>query len=141
MTAALAAPPTARDLARSPARLKELSPTAIAAFRDIAAHWGLAPLEQRILLGIVPQSTYTKYMRDPKSATLSYDTLQRISHLYGIFKAINVLLPDERLADAWIAQPNDDPLFKGATPKDVMLEGTLESIAAVRAYLDAERGW
>jgi hypothetical protein len=80
-------------------------------------------------------------MRDPKSATLSYDTLQRISHLYGIFKAINVLLPDERLADAWISQPNDDPLFKGATPKDVMLEGTLESIAAVRAYLDAERGW
>jgi hypothetical protein len=141
MTAALAAPPTARDLARSPARLKHLSPTAIAAFRDIAAHWGLAPLEQRILLGIVPQSTYTKYMRDPKSATLSYDTLQRISHLYGIFKAINVLLPDERLADAWIAQTNDDPLFKGATPKDVMLDGTLESIAAVRVYLDAQRGW
>jgi uncharacterized protein (DUF2384 family) len=141
MTAALAAPPTARDLARSPAALKKLSPTAIRAFRDIAAHWGLAPLEQRILLGIVPQSTYTKYMREPKSATLSYDTLQRISHLYGIFKAINVLLPDERLADAWIAQPNDHPLFKGASPKDVMLDGTLESIAAVRTYLDAERGW
>jgi hypothetical protein len=140
MTAVLAAP-TARELARSPARLKELSPTAIAAFRDIAAHWGLTPLEQRILLGIIPQSTYTKYMRDPKSATLSYDTLQRISHLYGIFKAINVLLPDERLADAWVSQPNDHPLFKGVSPKDVMLDGTLESIAAVRAYLDAERGW
>jgi hypothetical protein len=140
MTAALAAP-TARELARSPARLKALSPTALAAFRDIARHWGLTPLEQRILLGIVPQSTYTKYMRDPKSATLSYDTLQRISHLYGIFKAINVLLPDERLADAWISQPNEHPLFKGASPKDVMLDGTLESIAAVRAYLDAERGW
>lgn len=140
MTAILAAP-TARELARSPARLKQLSPTALAAFRDIAGHWGLTPFEQRILLGIVPQSTYTKYMRDPKSATLSYDTLQRISHLYGIFKALNVLLPDERLADAWIAQSNEHPLFKGATPKDVMLDGTLESIAAVRAYLDAERGW
>ena len=93
------------------------------------------------MLGILPQSTYTKYMRDPRSAVLSYDTLQRISHLYGIFKAINVLLPDERLADAWISRANDHPLFKGATPKEVMLDGTLESIAAVRAYLDAERGW
>jgi len=137
------APPflTAREIARHPARLRELTPTAIAAFRDIARHWGLSPMEQRILLGILPQSTYTKYMRDAGNAVLSYDTLQRISHLYGIFKAINVLLPDDRLADAWISRPNDHPLFKGASAKDVMLDGTLESIAAVRAYLDAERGW
>jgi Protein of unknown function (DUF2384) len=138
---AVATSVTARDLARNPGRLRELTPAAIGAFRDIARHWGLSAMEQRILLGILPQSTYTKYMRDPGGAVLSYDTLQRISHLYGIFKSLNVLLPDERLADEWIARPNDHPLFKGASPKDVMLDGTLESIAAVRQYLDAERGW
>lgn len=130
-----------RDLARDPGRLRELTPTALAAFQDIARHWRLSPMEQRILLGILPQSTYTKYMRSPHTAALSYDTLQRISHLYGIFKSLNVLLPDERLADEWISRPNDHPLFKGASAKDLMLEGTIESIAAVRAYLDAERGW
>ncbi len=139
--AAFAPSLTARDLARHPARLRELSPTALAAFRDIAAHWALSAMEQRILLGIVPQSTYTKYMRDPHGALLSYDTLQRISHLYGIFKAINVLLPDERLADEWISRTNGHPLFKGVSPKEFMLDGSLESISAVRAYLDAERGW
>jgi uncharacterized protein (DUF2384 family) len=138
---AIAVPSTARELARNPGRLRELTPTAIAAFRDIARHWALSPLEQRIVLGILPQSTFTKYMRDPAGAALSYDTLQRISHLYGVFKAINVLLADERLADEWISRPNDHPLFKGATPKDVMLDGALESIVAVREYLDAERGW
>jgi uncharacterized protein (DUF2384 family) len=137
----LAMAPSAIDFARSPAKLKTLSPTAIRAFRDIAQHWTLAPIEQRILLGVLPQSTYTKYMRDPDSALLSYDTLQRISMLLGIFKAINILLPDEQLADAWIATPNAHPLFKGKSAKELLLDGSFESIAAVRAYLDTQRGW
>jgi hypothetical protein len=137
----LALAPTAIDFARSPAKLKALSPTAIRAFKDIAKHWKLAPIEQRILLGVLPQSTYTKYMRDPDSALLSYDTLQRISMLLGIFKAINVLLPDEQLADEWIAKLNAHPLFKGKSAKELLLEGSFESLAAVRAYLDAQRGW
>src|SRR5579863_6077347 len=138
---ALPLEPTALDLARTPAKLKALSPTAIRAFRDIAAHWRLAPIEQRVLLGVIPQSTFTKYMRDPDGASLSYDTLARISHIVGIFKAINVLIPNDRLADEWIVQPNVHPLFKGRSAKDVMLDGSLESLAAVRTYLDAERGW
>jgi hypothetical protein len=138
-TLALAA--TAIDFARSPAKLKALSPTAIRAFKDIAARWKLAPIEQRILLGVLPQSTYTKYMRDPDAALLSYDTLQRISMLLGIFKAINILLPDEQLADAWIGAPNAHPLFKGKSAKELLLDGSFESLAAVRGYLDAERGW
>ena len=142
MTAAsLAWVPSAANFARMPAKLKELSPTAIRAFKDIARLWRLAPSEQRIMLGVIPQSTYTKYMRNPDSALLSYDTLQRVSSLVGIFKAINVLLPDEQLADEWISKPNAHPLFKGKSAKEFLLDGSMESIAAVRAYLDAERGW
>jgi len=133
--------PSATNFAKSPARLKKLSPTAVRAFKDIAGHWKLTPMEQRIMLGIIPQSTYTKYMRDPDSASLSYDTLQRISILIGIFKAINILLPDEQLADEWLSKPNAHPLFKNTSAKEFLLDGSMENMAAVRAYLDAERGW
>ncbi len=133
--------PTAAAVAQNPRILKALSPTAFRAFRDIAGHWKLSRLEQRILLGAVPESTFSKYVRDPESAVLSFDTLQRISHVLGIFKALNVLLPDEQLADDWISKPNSAPLFKGASAKEIMLDGTIQSLAAVRAYLDAERGW
>ena len=133
--------PTAESLIRNPGKLKELSPTAIRAFKDMARLWGLTPREQRIVLGVIPQSTYTKYMRDPEGAVLSYDTLHRISLLLGMFKAINVLIPDERLADEWLASPNAHPLFKGRSAKDLILDGGIEGMAAVRAYLDAERGW
>jgi hypothetical protein len=142
MTAAPEAwPPTAVNFAKCPRMLKVLSPTALRAFRDIARHWRLRRFEQRVLLGAIPESTFGKYMRAPESATLSFDTLQRISHLVGIFKALNVLLPDAELADEWISKPNADPLFKSASAKAFLLDGTLESLAAVRAYLDAQRGW
>jgi len=133
--------PTAESLVRNPGKLKELSPTAIRAFKDIAHLWKLTPREQRIVLGVIPQSTYTKYMRDPEGAVLSYDTLQRVSLMLGIFKAINVLIPDEQLADEWLSRPNAHPLFKGRSAKELILDGGIEGMGAVRAYLDTERAW
>jgi len=132
---------SAASFVRTPGKLKELSPSALRAFKDIARAWKLTSYEQRIVLGVIPQSTYTKYMRDPDGAALSFDTLSRISILLGIFKAINILLPNAEIADAWVSKPNAHPLFKGKSAKDLMLDGSMENLAAVRAYLDAERGW
>jgi len=118
-----------------------LSATAIKAFGRIAELWRLSPAEQRVLLGSLPESTFYKYLKTPESARLSLDTLDRISHLIGIFKSINVLLPRTDAADTWVRRPNTAALFKGRSALDYMLGGRLTDIADVRAYLDTQRGW
>ena len=123
------------------ARAERLSGPAFTLFLKIAELWGLSAAESRVLLGGLPESTFFKYQKSPQSARLSHDTLARISHVLGIYKALNVLLPRAESADAWVRRPNDAPLFKGRSALDYMLGGEFEDIAAVRRYLDRERGW
>jgi hypothetical protein len=120
---------------------ERLSGPALEAFTRIAGLWGLSAGEQRTLLGSIPESTYFKYLKNPRAARLSRDTLERISHVLGIFKSLNVLLPRHESADTWIRRSNNAPLFKGRTALDYMLSGRFEDLVAVRHYLDAMRGW
>jgi uncharacterized protein (DUF2384 family) len=120
---------------------ERLSGPALEAFTRIAGHWRLSTAEQRTLLGGLAESTYFKYLKNPKAARLSADTLERISHLIGIFKSINVLLPRAEAADTWVRRPNNAPLFKGRSALDYVLSGRFEDLIAVRHYLDAMRGW
>lgn len=123
------------------ATAQDLSGPALDTFVRIAGHWALTASEQRLLLGAIPESTYFKYLKQPKQARLSHDALERISHVIGIFKSLNVLLPRTESADAWIRKPNDAPLFKGQTALEYLLSGRFEDLIAVRRYLDTVRGW
>jgi hypothetical protein len=134
-------PTEAASIVHRVAREDGLSGPAFTLFLRLTELWGLAPAEARVLLGSIPESTFYKYLKAPQTAHLSHDTLARISHLLGIYKAINLLLPRAESADAWLRRPNDAPLFKGRSALDYMLGGDFEDIAAVRRYLDAERGW
>ena len=120
---------------------EKLSGPALQAFTRIASLWGLSASEQRTLLGSIPESTYFKYLKNPAAARLSRDTLERVSHVLGIFKSLNVLLPRHEAADTWIRRPNNAPLFKGRTALEYMLSGRFEDLVSVRHYLDAMRGW
>ncbi|HLI95684.1 MAG TPA: MbcA/ParS/Xre antitoxin family protein [Candidatus Baltobacteraceae bacterium] len=120
---------------------ERLSGPALEAFARIAGHWDLTTAEQRTLLGGIAESTFFKYLKNPKTARLSADTLERISHLVGIFKSINVLLPRAEAADSWMRRSNDAALFKGRSALDYVLSGRFEDLIAVRHYLDAMRGW
>ena len=118
-----------------------LAGPAFALFLKLAELWAIGPAEARVLLGGLAESTFYKYQKAPQSARLSHDTLARISHLLGIYKSINLLLPRTESADAWVRLPNDAPLFKGRSALGYMLGGEFEDIAAVRRYLDTQRGW
>ncbi|MFN2450128.1 MAG: antitoxin Xre-like helix-turn-helix domain-containing protein [Candidatus Baltobacteraceae bacterium] len=120
---------------------QRLAGPGLRAFFAIADRWGLDNEQRRTLLGSLPESTFYKYAADPQSARLTHDTLERISHLVGIFKAVNVLLPRPEQADAWVKRPNDAALFKGSSALAFMLSGRFDDLIAVRRYLDAERGW
>lgn len=118
---------------------KRLSRPALRTFFRIAELWGLSVDEQMALLGVTARSTFFKWKKDA-DAVVPKDTLERISYVLGIYKALQILLPDEKAADAWIKRPNTAPLFGGRSALDRMLSGQVADLFVVRQYLDAQRG-
>lgn len=119
---------------------RELSAVGLRAFFNIARDWGLNTDAQMVLLGTPGRSTFFKWKSAPESADLKRDTLERLSYLLGIYKALQVLLPSTAAADAWVKKPNTAPLFGGKSALDRMLGGNVADLVAVRQYLDARRG-
>jgi Protein of unknown function (DUF2384) len=109
------------------------------AFTQIAELWHLSISEQLALLGITSRSTYFKWRKEPQPK-LPRDTLERLSYLLGIYKALQLLLPNAPAADEWIRRPNDAPLFGGRSALERMLSGNVADLFIVRQYLDAQRG-
>lgn len=117
-----------------PARVDSV---ALKAFFNLAAEWDLRREEQISLLGSPSERTYYRW-RAGSVAGLPKDTLERISVLLGIYKAINILLPVRERATEWMRRPNK--AFGGSTALEVMLQGRVDNLYQVRRYLDAWRG-
>jgi len=118
----------------------EMAAAGLRAFARIAQAWGLSVDEQLCLLGQPPRSTYFAWRKAPDKASLPRDTLERLSNLLGIYKSLQILLPDAAAADAWVRQPNAAPLFGGGTALARMLAGNVSDLNLVRRYLDGVRG-
>ncbi|CAB3715936.1 MbcA/ParS/Xre antitoxin family protein [Paraburkholderia rhynchosiae] len=118
----------------------EMSAAGLRAFFNIARDWDLSADEQIVLLGAPGRSTYFKWKAAPETARLGRDTLERLSLLLGIYKALQILLPQASAADTWIKRPNSAPPFGGRRALDRMLAGNISDLVAVRQYLDAMRG-
>lgn len=125
------------DLRDAAARRRH-GPPALRTWFRIARSWGLTEREAATLLG-AGASTYRRWKRNPEVA-LDIGQVERLSLLLGIYKNLEILLPRPDAADAWVKQPNDNPLFGGGRPLDRMLGGLTQDIAIVRRHLDAERG-
>ena len=128
-----------------PDDLKRMDYIAFKTFLNVVTRWGLKMGQARILLGDIPVATFNRLKADvvkgrgTLSGTLSKDTMERISYILGIYKALHILLPAEQ-ADLWVQQINLAPQFNGQTALERMLKGNVTDIAVVRQYLDAERG-
>lgn len=117
----------------------ELGAAALTAFFNITAAWHLGAEEERTLLGSPPRSTFFKW-KSERAARLSADTLERISYVMGIYKALRILLPTQEMADSWVKKPNTAQGFGGKSALERMLAGRVVDLADVRRYLDAQRG-
>jgi uncharacterized protein (DUF2384 family) len=116
---------------------ERLSHSAIEGFFAIADKWNV-PIDQAgELLGGVPTSSMYSMKKTPR--TLRQDELMRISYLVGIYKALHILLP-ERLADQWMTNPNDNPLFNGRAPIEFVMQAGIPGLQQVRSLVDAARG-
>jgi len=116
-----------------------LAGPALRTFFRIADAWKLRPDEARRMLGDPPRSTYFLWKRTG-AGQLSRDTLERVSYVLGIYKALQILLPQAEAADTWVRKPNAAPLFDGRSALDRMLSGNVADLYVVRQYLDAQRG-
>lgn len=117
---------------------ERLSPSAVRAFLNIVARWGVRDEDARVLLGGMSNGPYYEMKKNPERV-LDSDRLVRISYLVGIFKALNILY-SRKLADAWVGLPNANRIFAGRTPLDYMMKGGLPAMQTVRRLLDARRG-
>jgi hypothetical protein len=85
-------------------------------------------------------TTFYKYKHLP-NIRLPNDTLERISYLMGIHKALSIIFSNSReRAYTWVSSPNTAAPFNGQTALDYMLAGRVVDIADVRRYLDGVRG-
>lgn len=108
-------------------------------FFRLAEEWQLSEAEQIILLGLPPDFELDRWRRGDIVAA-NDETLERISHLLGIYKAIHTLLPVLDRANQWMRAPNSAPIFGGRSALDRMLRGSIADLRSVRAYLDAQLG-
>ena len=129
----------AAPVATLPRSARNLSGPALRAFFRIASAWSLNTAQERALLGNPPASTFFKWKKG-LAGNLSRDVLERISYVLGIYKALQILLPDPARADTWVRSPNAAPLFHGQSALDRMLGGNVADLFVVRQYLDAQRG-
>jgi hypothetical protein len=118
---------------------KSSAAAALRTFFNVAEQWGLTNEQQQCLLGC-SRTTFFAWRRGTVKAGLGRDTLERLSHVFGIYSALQILLPDKQRAAAWISKPNAAPLFGGGSALDRMLGGQVADLYTVRQYLDAQRG-
>ncbi len=123
-------------LQRGPSVSRSLLPAIFNIFKE----WKLKGAQQMILLGLSNEKTLYNWKNQPEKAKLTRDLLERTSYILGIYKSLQILLPDRTLANRWLSTPNDNPLFNGTAPLNRLLAGQVVDLATVRNFLDAERG-
>ncbi len=131
MSLALAPPPTAAEV--TPAEAQAMLRAVLALFD----RWALSAPEARRLLGEPSLRTYQRW-RAGEVAAIPHDTVFRLGALLGIHKALRYMFPTPERGYAWVRAANT--AFGGASALDRMMQGAPTDLAAVRAYLDAERG-
>lgn len=115
-------------------KVKSAEP-AMRAFWRVAEALKLTIAEQLTLLG-VPRPTLYPW-RQGQVGPLDADAQRRLSHLFGIYAALQRLLPAPERADEWIRKPNTAPFFAAASALDRMMDGQLADLLVVRQYFDA----
>jgi hypothetical protein len=110
-------------------------------FLGITNEWDLTEAEKLVLAGHESRTTLNQWRRKiaaGEDIKLSRDTLERLSYVSGIYKALQLLFPDPQQWSEWIRRPNRD--FGGQPALERMLAGRVADLADVRRYLDSWRG-
>ena len=116
---------------------QELACSGLRTFFRISEKWQISPEQQGSLLGCEERRILDAWRRGDCGG-VPENVLIRISYVLGIYKALHTIFPNELQADGWIMRPNSAPLFAGRPAIDLMAEESVDGLAAVREYLDAQ---
>lgn len=112
---------------------------ALKAFFNLSNEWALKNEQQMILLGKPSKATFYRWKKG-EVFDLSTDTLERVSYLLGIYKALHILFTLPEQANTWIHRVNQAELFSGRSALEFMLQGKMANLIETRKYLDGQRG-
>ncbi len=115
------------------------SQSALRVFFRITQAWGLTSAQEQVILG-TSRSTFFNWKAGNVRAPLEPSVLERLSYVFRIFAALEIVLPIPERASKWVHLPNTAPLFGGASALDRMLAGQVGDLKDVADYLDAQRG-
>jgi hypothetical protein len=116
---------------------RDLVAPALRTFFRITAKWGLTTSQIRCLLGSPSPSTLSRWKKTA-SGRLSQDVMERISYVFGIYKALHIHFSDSEQADGWVKRANAAPQFGGGSALDRMMGGQVADLYVVRQYLDSQ---
>jgi len=119
----------------------QMSRVAVKLFFGIAEEWSLTDEQRCTLAGLGTRTTlhnWRQKLAADEPIKLGKDTLERLSYLAGIYKAVQLLFSDPTQWKHWVRKPNSD--FGGASALERMLVGRVVDLVDVRRYLDAWRG-
>lgn len=103
-------------------------------------HWKLSPADAADLLGLssASRSTLARYRKGEPLAP-NRDLLERVGNLLAIHQDLRILFPRNReIVYGWPTAANK--AFDGLSPVDFMKREGFIGVAAVRRYLDMQRG-
>lgn len=121
-------------LAQNPSKTAQV---ALKVFFNIMNEWNVKNQDQITLLGKPGSTTFYNWKKG-QASSLSVDTMERISYIMGIYKALGILFPTREQADAWIKKPNSH--FNNESALAYMLKGSMVHLNDMRRYVDAQRG-
>jgi hypothetical protein len=99
--------------------------------------WRLTDAEACILLGGMSARTWARW-KESAHGRIDRDLRTRMAHLMGIHKGLRYLFRDPARGYEWVRKPN--AAFGGMSALHLMLRGEISDLAALRDWLDAERG-
>lgn len=99
--------------------------------------WRLTDADARSLLGGMAARTWARW-KDGAHGKIDRDLRTRMAHLMGIHKGLRYLFKEPSRGYSWIRKPNS--AFGDQSALQLMLRGEISDLAALREWLDAERG-
>lgn len=110
---------------------------AIPVFFRIADAWSLSTAESAHLLGVSQSEVCT--LREARPSVVDKAIVTRLSYVFTIYACLAVLLPVSKRAHGWLRHKNRAPLLSGVSAMEFLMGGGIERLAALAAYLAAER--
>lgn len=104
---------------------------------SLAEHFKLSQADLARILGTSPRTLrrWAALFDATGEVRLGAPTVERLSYLLGIWKALQTLVPGQ--GSQWLRNANSGPMFRGQSPLVRLVSGRVGDLQDLRRYLDA----